>query len=82
MRNFNFLLDKKDQLEECSHNSGSSKIMHRWSPTGNFKAILDGWVGVDFYCKRCEKRTTAILDREEFGLHMNNLVAAVKKDDQ
>ena len=68
----NFLLPKKEAEEICDA-SYTKKRKHSWLLGGEMRKSVDGSVGVEFFCKRCERRHWYFFTSEEYETYKNIL---------
>tara|TARA_Y100001973_G_scaffold106173_1_gene182503 strand:- start:3331 stop:3558 length:228 start_codon:yes stop_codon:yes gene_type:complete len=68
----NYLLPDKEANEPCD--SSITKLKkHVWAPGGQIRKSLDGSVGVEFFCKRCERRYWHFFTPREYDTYKNLL---------
>ena len=73
--NINYLLPKKEATELCDA-SYTKKRKHAWNPGGQIRKSVDGSVGVEFFCKRCERRHWHFFTPEKYKIYKNVLGVA------
>ena len=68
----NYLLPEKEATESCDA-SRTKLRKHSWLPGGQIRKSVDGSVGTEFFCKRCERRYWHFFTPEEYKIHKNIL---------
>tara|TARA_Y100000310_G_scaffold311271_1_gene357397 strand:+ start:601 stop:828 length:228 start_codon:yes stop_codon:yes gene_type:complete len=71
----NYLLPEKEANELCDGSRTKMK-KHSWMPGGQVRKSIDGSVGTEFFCKRCERRYWHFFTPEEYETYKNILEAA------
>ena len=69
---FNYLLPEKEANELCD-GSRTKLRKHTWLPGGQIRKSVDGSVGTEFFCKRCERRHWHFFTSEEYETYKNIL---------
>tara|TARA_Y100000034_G_C6644667_1_gene281949 strand:- start:76 stop:363 length:288 start_codon:yes stop_codon:yes gene_type:complete len=68
----NFLLPRKEAEEVCDA-SYAKRRKHSWLLGGQIRKSVGGSVGVEFFCKKCERRYWHFFTPEEYGTYKNIL---------
>ena len=68
----NYLLPEKEANELCD-GSRTKLRKHCWLSGGQFRKSVDGSVGVEFFCKRCERRCWHFFTPEGYEIYKNIL---------
>ena len=68
----NYLLPDKEATENCD-GSRTKLRKHSWLAGGQIRKSIDGSVGVEFFCKRCERRYWHFFNPEEYETYKNIL---------
>ena len=68
----NYLLPEKEATELCDGSRTKMK-KHSWMPGGQVRKSVDGSVGTEFFCKRCERRYWHFFTLNEYNTYKNIL---------
>tara|TARA_Y100000034_G_scaffold134182_1_gene201860 strand:- start:2350 stop:2592 length:243 start_codon:yes stop_codon:yes gene_type:complete len=68
----NYLLPEKEANELCDGSRTKLK-KHCWLSGGQIRKSVDGSVGAEFFCKRCERRYWHFFTPEGYEIYKNIL---------
>jgi len=68
----NYLLPEKEANELCDGSITKLK-KHIWVPGGQIRKSVDGSVGTEFFCKRCERRYWNFFTPDQYEIYKNLL---------
>ena len=71
----NYLLPEKEATENCDA-SRTKLRKHTWTAGCQIRKSVDGSVGAEFFCKRCERRYWHFFTPEEYKIYKKLLEVA------
>jgi hypothetical protein len=66
MATLNFIMPQELKEGFCKREEKQNKNKHAWLPSGQTKALLDGHVAIECYCKHCGEREWGTVTQMEY----------------
>ena len=66
MATLNFIMPENLKEGFCARQPKQNKIKHSWLPSGRTRALPEGNVAVECYCKHCNEREWSTVTQTQF----------------
>ncbi|MEK9695271.1 MAG: hypothetical protein VW270_05870 [Candidatus Poseidoniales archaeon] len=68
MATLNFIMPSELSEGFCEREEKQNKVKHTWLPSGQSRALPNGNVGIECYCKHCGQREWGTVTQVEYAM--------------